>query len=133
MNPYKRIYNLLTEGTRSRGKIGGPRGSEISSASGRRSTGLQHGTSMRHAPGTAKPLKLAKAQTAVDFDPSKLAKAKTTTEPLLPSGEANPAYTAIIKRFRGKLSPAVIAAMKKRLSSSEENVSTQAFRQGRGK
>ena len=128
MNPYDRIYNLLTEGGQSRGPRQNRRGSDRVAGAAQRtgSPGLQHGTSLRHAPGTAKPLKLPAERRAAPAP-------TTTTEPLLPSGEANPAYTAIIKRFRGKLSPAVIAAMKKRLSSSEENVSTQAFRQGRGR
>jgi len=96
---------------------------------GSRHTGLQHGTSLRHAAGTAKPLKLPAERRAAPAP-------TTATKPLLPSGEANPAYTAIIKRFTGKLNPKVIAAMKKRLSGSEENVSTQhggSVRQARGK
>jgi len=116
MNSYERIYSLITEGQRGRSDSSTGKSRKVRTGARRRE--LQHGTSLLHAAGTAKPLKLPAERRAAPAP-------TTTTKPLLPSGEANPAYTAIIKRFTGKLNPKVIAAMKKRLSGSEENVSTQ--------
>ena len=126
MNSYDRIYSLITETT---GKGSAAKGLKKKTRTGSRDRGLQRGTSLLHAAGTAKPLNLPAERRAAPAP-------TTTTKPLLPSGEANPAYTAIIKRFTGKLNPKAIAAMKKRLSGSEENVSTQhggSVRQARGK
>lgn len=138
MNSYERIYTLLVEVGASEHSLGEAHsaGAHISSTmrskrstAGARGPQPQTGPSredLKGAPGSAKAPKLPHERKP------RLAK-KTITEPLLKSGLANPVYTAIIKRFRGKLSPEVITAMKKRLRGSEENVSNQEFRQGRGK
>jgi len=66
--------------------------------------------------GTPVRLKLTKEKKEAAFDPRKLSREKTTIEPLLSSGKVNPKYEAMINRFKGKLSPEVIASMQKRIA-----------------